>query len=54
MKNYREVADIVLERRNAYQKTQKHRRSIVMRTAAGTGGLCLAVLLGLGLYHGRL
>ena len=52
MKNYREVADIVLERRNAYQKTQKHRRSIVMRTAAGTGGLCLAVLLGLGLYHG--
>ena len=47
MRNYREVAEAVLERRDAYEKKRKHTRRIVIRTAAGTGGLCLATLLGL-------
>ncbi len=51
MKNYREVADAVLERRDAYQKAQKHRRHIMFRAAAGGGALCLMALLGLMLYQ---
>lgn len=50
MRNYREVAEAVLERRDAYEKKRKHTRRIVIRTAAGTGGLCLATLLGLWIY----
>lgn len=50
MRNYREVAEAVLERRDAYEKKRKHTRRIVIRTAAGTGGLCLAALLGLWIY----
>lgn len=53
MRNYREVAEAVLERRDAYEKKRKHTRRIVIRTAAGTGGLCLATLLGLWIW-GRL
>ena len=39
-----------MERRDAYEKKRKHTRRIVIRTAAGTGGLCLATLLGLWIY----
>ena len=45
MKNYREVADAVLERRDAYRKAKERRRNIAMRTAAGGGVLCLMALL---------
>ena len=37
MKNYREVADAVLERRDAYRKAKERRRNIAMRAAAGGG-----------------
>lgn len=49
MKNYREVAESVFERRNAYQKKKKRRRNIVIQAAAGGGGLCLLALLGFGI-----
>ncbi len=45
MKNYREVADAVLERRDAYRKAKERRRNIAMRAAAGGGVLCLMALL---------
>lgn len=54
MKNYREVADAVLERRDAYRKAQKKRRDTIIRTAAGSGVLCLMALLGLWIYRGNL
>ncbi|MCI9232590.1 MAG: hypothetical protein HFH96_16045 [Lachnospiraceae bacterium] len=50
MKNYREVANAVLERRDAYQKAKERRRNIAMRAAAGGGALCLMALLGLTIY----
>lgn len=50
MKNYREVADAVLERRDAYRKAKERRRNIAMRTAGGGGALCLMALLGLSIY----
>ena len=45
MKNYKEVADAVLERRDAYRKAKERRRNIALRTAAGGGALCLMALL---------
>ncbi len=51
MKNYREVAEAVLERRDAYQKAQKHRRDVILRSAAGGSVLCLVALLGFAAYR---
>ncbi len=51
MKNYREVAETVLKRRDAFQKAKKRKRDIAMRTTAGAGVLCLTALLGLGIYQ---
>ncbi len=50
MKNYREVAETVLKRRDAYKKAQKHRRDVIFRSAAG-GVLCLIALMGLWVYR---
>lgn len=51
MKNYREVAETVLKRRDDYQKAMRQRRKTVIRAAAGGGFLCLLALLGFGIYR---
>lgn len=51
MKNYREVAEAVLERRDAYQKKKAYKRKTAVKTAAGGCILCLTALLGLGIYQ---
>lgn len=55
MKDYREVAKEVLERRDAYAAAQKKRGRTARKaaawaaTAAGVGGICLALLVGNGI-----
>ncbi len=51
MKNYREVAETVLKRRDAYKRTQKRKRDAILRVTAGGGTLCLMALLGFGIYR---
>ena len=53
MKTYDETIAAVLGRMELYEKKRKQRRTVCAKAAAGVGGLCLAVLLGLGMQQGN-
>ncbi len=53
MKTYDEAIMAVLDRMERYEERKKQRRAVCAKAAAGIGGLCLAVLLGLGVRNGN-
>ena len=49
MKDYEEIANTVLERRDAYVARQKQKRKTVMKITSAVGAVALVALVGLGL-----
>lgn len=52
MKDYREIAERVLERRNVYMEAKRIRIRNVKRAATVTSAFCLVTLLGIGALRG--
>lgn len=53
MKTYEETVAVVLGRMELHERRKKQRRDVYTKGVAGVGGLCLAVLLGLGVQNGN-
>lgn len=51
MKDYKEISENVLKRRDEYLKIQKHRKSIVVKTASSVLGIATAACLGIAIYN---
>ncbi len=54
MKNYNEIANNVLERRDKYETEKRRRRQIVVKTVTPICCICLVALLGVGVWQGGL
>lgn len=52
MKNYKEMANDVFCRIDEYEKKQKRKRQLIIRTVTSLSCVCLAVLVGFGLWKG--
>ena len=52
MKNYKEVASCVFERRAQYEKEQQRKRKILTRTLTPVCCLCLVAFIGMGIRQG--
>lgn len=52
MKDYNEMAESVFARRDAYNAERRRALRQVRKGMTGAVGCCLAVLLGVGVYHG--
>ena len=51
MKTYDEMANSVLFRIGEYETKQKRKRKILTRTAVSLGCVCLAALVGIGVWQ---
>lgn len=54
MKNYKEITNDLLERRDRYTAEQKKKRKRMMNVTASLGCFCLVALLGFGMWQGGL
>ena len=54
MKNYDETINLVFARINEYEVKRSHKRKVVVRAAASMCCICIAVLLGVGVWQGGL
>lgn len=54
MKTYREIADSVFERRDAYIAQKRKRMAALKRLTAAASGICIAVIAGLIVWKGSL
>ena len=52
LKNYDEIANRVLERRDAYVARQKQKRQLVMKITSVACALVLVALVGVGVWQG--
>lgn len=52
MKNSNEMVRSLLERKAAYEENQKRKKKTVTRTVTTLGCICLAALVGFGVWHG--
>ncbi len=52
MKNCEEMVHSLLARRDQYAAAQKRKRAVLTRTVIPVGGVCLAALVGIGLWKG--
>ena len=52
MKNYDELTNDLLERRNRYVTDQKRKRKTVISVATSLCCVCLVALLGIGVWQG--
>ncbi|MDE6789378.1 MAG: hypothetical protein K2J47_08690 [Ruminococcus sp.] len=51
MKDYKEISENVLKRRDEYLKIQKHRKSIVVKTTSSVLGIATAACLSIAIYN---
>lgn len=54
MKNYNEIANSVLERRDKFETEKKNRRRFIAKTVTPICCFCLVALLGVGVWQGGL
>lgn len=52
MKNSNEMVRSLLERKAEYEENQKRKKKIITRTVTTLSCICLAVLVGFGVWHG--
>ena len=53
MKNYDEITNDLLERRDQYETEQRNKRKVMKRTIMPICCFCLVALLGIGLWQGN-
>ena len=51
MRDYKEIANSVFQRREAYLEEKKRKKAVIFRSAAVTLSCCLMIILGFGIWN---